>query len=127
MRSARLDDMIRGWFVGDFEPTALRTDAVEVAVKRYQAGDSEELHHHQIATELTAVLSGEVRMCGQVWGPGDIIVLDPGEATSFEAISAATVIAVKTPGARGDKYPGSPENTEPCASDSESPSIHPVR
>jgi quercetin dioxygenase-like cupin family protein len=109
MRSARLDDMIRGWFIGDFEPTALRTDAVEVAVKHYQTGDTEELHHHRVATELTAVLSGEVRMCGRVWGPGDIIVLDPGEATAFEAISTATVIAVKTPGARGDKYPGSRE------------------
>ena len=28
----RLDDMVKGWFVGDFEPTALRTAACEVSV-----------------------------------------------------------------------------------------------
>jgi hypothetical protein len=32
----RLDDMVKGWFVGDFEPTALRTAACEVSVKHYK-------------------------------------------------------------------------------------------
>ena len=35
MKVHHLDDMTRGWFVGDFEPTLYRTDAVEVAVKHY--------------------------------------------------------------------------------------------
>ena len=106
MRTARLDDMIKGWFVGDFEPNVLRTEAFEVAVKHYAAGDSEELHHHRVATEVTVVISGDVRMCGQTWRPGDIVVLDPGDATSFEALTPATVVAVKAPSAKADKYLG---------------------
>ncbi len=106
MKTARLDDMVKGWFVGDFEPNVLRSKDFEVAVKRYTPGETEELHHHRIATEITVVISGEVRMCGQSWGPGDIIVLEPGDATAFEAPVAAVIAVVKAPSAKGDKYIG---------------------
>ena len=106
MITGKLQDMFKGWFVGDFDPTLLRTDACEVAVKSYRAGDAEELHHHKIATEVTLILSGRVRMCGQEWGEGDIIVLEPGEATDFVALTDAVNVVVKTPGAKNDKYLG---------------------
>ena len=108
MNTGRLQDMFNGWFVGDFDPSLLRTDASEVAVKAYKAGEAEELHHHKVATEVTLVLSGRVRMCGKEWGEGDIIVLEPGEATDFMAITDAVNVVVKTPGASNDKYLGAP-------------------
>lgn len=104
MNHSRLDDMIKGWFVGSFEPTALKTDACEVAVKRYKAGDYESPHYHRIATEITVVLEGKVRMSGNEWGAGDIIVLPPGEITDFEALTDAVNVVVKTPGAPNDKF-----------------------
>ena len=106
MNTGRLQDMFKGWFVGDFDPSLLRTDACEVAVKSYKAGDSEELHHHKVATEVTLILSGRVRMCGKEWGEGDIVVLEPGEATDFVALTDAVNVVVKTPGAKNDKYLG---------------------
>jgi anti-sigma factor ChrR (cupin superfamily) len=105
MRVHRLDDMTRGWFVGDFTPTLYRTDAVEVAVKHYAAGDAEARHVHRVATELTAVVAGSVRMDGRELGAGDIAVLEPGDASDFLALSDAVVVAVKLPAAPGDKYP----------------------
>jgi quercetin dioxygenase-like cupin family protein len=106
MNNGNLQDMFKGWFVGDFSPSLLRTDACEVAVKTYKAGESEELHFHKVATEVTLILSGRVRMCGREWGEGDIIVLEPGEATDFMAITNAVNVVVKTPGAKNDKYLG---------------------
>ena len=73
MTRHQLDDMIRGWFVGDFEPTVERTSDVEVAIKHYVAGDAEERHVHKVATELTAVVSGSVRMDGADLHAGDIV------------------------------------------------------
>ena len=64
----RLDDMVKGWFVGDFEPTALGT------------------------------------MNGRVFAAGDIVVVKPGEATDFEALTDTTTTVVKLPSAKGDKY-----------------------
>ena len=106
MRAARLDEMVKGWFVGDFAPSALRSAACEVAIKHYRAGDREALHHHRIAAEVTAIVSGEVRMGGRVFGPGDIVVLEPGEATEFEALTDTVNVVVKLPSLRDDKYLG---------------------
>jgi quercetin dioxygenase-like cupin family protein len=100
----KLDDMTRGWFVGPFAPTALHTEDAEVAVKSYVAGEAEERHVHKVATEVTAVVSGRVRMDGRELGAGDVVVLRPGEATDFQAITDAVVVAVKTPAVAGDKY-----------------------
>ena len=55
-----LDAMIGGWFVGDFEPSVIRTKDFEVAVKKYKAGDKEARHIHKVATELTVIISGKV-------------------------------------------------------------------
>ena len=104
MKTARLEDMIKGWFVGNFEPTLYRTNDVEVAVKTYKAGEHEDKHYHKIATEITVVVSGTVKMNGIEYNAGDIIVMEPGDATDFEAITDAVNAVVKLPGANNDKY-----------------------
>ena len=100
----QLDKMVKGWFVGDFAPSALQTSAAEVAVKRYKAGDRENSHVHKVATEITLVLEGTVVMCGRPLTGGDIVKLAPGEATSFLAITDATTVVVKLPSIKDDKY-----------------------
>ena len=104
MKTARLEDMTRGWFVGNFEPTLYKTNDVEVAVKSYSAGTCENKHYHKIATEITVVTRGTVRMNGVEYSDGDIIVMEPGEATDFQAVTDAENVVVKIPGANDDKY-----------------------
>jgi len=104
MKHAKLTDMIKGWFVGGFSPTAYHTTNCEVAVKHYRSGDAEAAHYHKIATEITLILSGTVRMMNKEWSTGDIIVLEPGEATDFAALTDAVTVVVKTPGVLDDKF-----------------------
>ena len=101
-----LDHFTKGWFVGKFEPTLISTDDVEVAVKHYRAGDAEARHHHRIATEITAIVSGTVRMNGREFKAGDVIKIAPGESADFAALTDAVTAVVKHPGASSDKYPG---------------------
>lgn len=101
--------MIKGWFVGNFEPTIIRTSEVEVAVKEYRKGDREECHHHKIATEITVISMGSVRMNGIKYVKGDIIVINPNESTDFEALEDTITTVVKYPGASCDKYIGEPK------------------
>jgi hypothetical protein len=103
-----LDQFTKGWFVGRFAPTLLDTDACEVAVKHYRAGDSEGPHYHKVATELTVITAGRVRMSGEEFGPGEIIRVPPGTTTDFAALTDATTVVVKVPCVAGDKYPGHP-------------------
>jgi hypothetical protein len=106
MRTARLEDMTKGWFVGNFTPTLFNTNDVEVAVKEYKKGQKEARHHHKIATEITVVISGKIRMNDIVYSKGDIIVMYPNEATDFEALEDTVNAVVKIPGANNDKYLG---------------------
>ena len=105
MKTYKLDDMTKGWFVGDFDPTALKTPHCEVGCKRYKAGDHEACHVHRIATEVTVILSGRARMNGTQCPAGTVVVLDPGEASDFEASEDTITLVVKTPSVPGDKYP----------------------
>lgn len=104
MKTAKLQDMKKGWFVGNFTPTLWATNDVEVAVKQYRAGDAEQSHYHKKATEFTVIVSGRVRMNGVEYAHGDIVVMEPGDVTDFEAIEDAVNVVVKIPGVNDDKY-----------------------
>ena len=99
-----LDDMFKGWFIGNFNPSLFKTNDVEVGIKKYKAGDCENAHYHKIATEFTVIISGEVEMNGEVFKENDIIKIIPGEITNFKAITNVITVVVKLPGANDDKY-----------------------
>jgi quercetin dioxygenase-like cupin family protein len=104
MKTETLKNMVGGWFVGDFSPVLLRSADFEMAVKYYRRGDHEPSHHHKVAEEITVVAAGRVRMCGQEFADGDIIHLEPGDSTSFEALEDAITVVVKRPSVAHDKY-----------------------
>ena len=104
MRKFCLQDMKDGWFVGDFLPTCKKTSDCEVAFKNYLKGDMEERHVHKIATEITLIVEGLVKMNDIIYKSGDIIVLEPGDATDFHVLEDTTNVVVKVPSVAGDKY-----------------------
>jgi len=104
MKISKLNNMFKGWVVGNFEPSLYKTDDVEVAVKEYKAGDKEQKHYHKVATEITIIVRGMVLMNGQTYSSGDIITIEPGEATDFEALSDCTTTVIKLPCVKDDKY-----------------------
>jgi hypothetical protein len=106
MELSKLSNMTKGWFVGDFLPTVVATQAVEVGVKKYVAGQREERHYHKIATEITLILSGHVRMNNQEFSDGDIVTIFPMESTDFEVLKDTVTVVVKLPGESNDKYLG---------------------
>ena len=68
-------------------------------------GAVEAAHVHRVATELTLIASGRATMNGRVFQTGDIILLEPGEATDFRTLEPTTTVVVKMPSVKGDKYP----------------------
>ena len=41
MELSRIELYTKGWFIGDFNPSFLKTKEVEVAYKEFKAGESE--------------------------------------------------------------------------------------
>lgn len=104
MKKENIENMTRGWFIGPFEPSVFRTSNMEIAVKYYQAGDQEHAHYHKVATEITVIVSGAVRMSGQYYYRGDIITIEAGQVTDFYAVEDTVTTVVKIPGVNNDKY-----------------------
>lgn len=104
MKKSNINDFVRGWFVGGFEPSLYKTTDVEVAVQHFKKGDIELSHCHKIATEITVIISGKVRMKGKEYLAGDIVYIEPGVYTDFEALEDTVTTVVKLPGALNDKY-----------------------
>ena len=104
MKLDKLDNMFRGWVVGNFEPSLWKTDDVEVAVKIYKKGDYEEKHYHKVATEITIISKGMVKMNDILYSSGDIITIEPGEATDFKVLKDTITTVIKFPCVKDDKY-----------------------
>lgn len=99
-----LDKFIKGWLVGDFEPSLIKSKDIEVGIKFYKKGDIESNHYHKIATEYTVVVSGVVKMMDTIFRQGDIAIVQPNICNQFECIENACVVVFKTPSVVGDKY-----------------------
>ena len=110
MDIVNISDMVNGWFVGSFKPTLVDTEDVEIALKSYNKGDEEARHFHKVATEITLVVSGRVKMFDKEWKEGDIIVVEPGDITGFEALDDSLNAVIKIPSVKGDKYVVEGEN-----------------
>ena len=104
MKVDKLKNFTKGWVVGNFEPSLLKTDDFEVAVKYYKAGDYEEKHYHKVATEITIIAEGSVRMNGELYSKGSVITIEPGEATDFKVVHDTITTVIKFPCVEGDKY-----------------------
>lgn len=99
-----INDFVRGWFIGGFEPTLFKTTDVEVAVQYFEKGDKEASHCHKIATEITMIVSGKAKMKEYILEAGDILRIEPGEYTDFEALENTITTVIKLPGVLNDKY-----------------------
>lgn len=100
----RIEDFKGGWFIGNFEPTLLKTTDFEVSIKVHPKGEVWDKHYHKEATEYNYVCSGSVMIDGEVYSQGDIFVIEPMFVVDPDFLEDCTIVCVKTPSVIGDKY-----------------------
>jgi hypothetical protein len=103
MKIAKIDDFKNGWFIGGFEPSIANTKEFEVCFKSFSAGDTEPTSIQKIATEVTMVVSGSVRINNHVLQAGEICLISPGESADFLSITNSSLIGIKFPSLPTDK------------------------
>lgn len=99
-----LEDFTKGWLVGDFDPSLIKTKEIEISIKKYKAGDKEKNHYHKLATEYTIVISGKIKMMGKIYNTNDIITVNQNVENQFECLENCVLLVIKTPSIIGDKY-----------------------
>ena len=103
MNLHRLEDMIGGWFVGNFSPTAYTTNDVEVSYKQHPKGEVWHTHYHEKVTEVNLLVRGEMILQGKKLIAGDIFTLNPYEIADPEFLEDCEIVCVKLPGITNDK------------------------
>lgn len=107
MKFHKITDFINGWFIGDFEPSLLRTANFEIAHHHYKKGVISTPHTHLVASEYNYIV------CGKVYLPtedrylesGDMFIYEPKEVSNVEFLEDTDLIIIKVPSLPTDKYP----------------------
>jgi hypothetical protein len=102
-RSSLSESGARGWFIGDFDNAVHRTKDFEVTYQKNPRSQTAS-HVHKIAYEITLVISGRQICNGEMFGPGEICVLEPGDISQIEYLEETEVVTIKTPSVPNDKH-----------------------
>jgi quercetin dioxygenase-like cupin family protein len=103
MKIIKLNSMKSGWFIGDFEPSVLRTKNFEVAVMTHKKGEYWPKHYHEKADEYNVLLDGKMRIHNTEINTGDIFILNKMEVADPIFLEDCRVLVIKTPSVPGDK------------------------
>ena len=106
MKKIFLKDFTRGWLVGNFEPSLLKSNDIEVAIQTYKAGNKESQHYHKVGTEISLMVSGIASFNEKILNEGEGVIIEPKESNIFKAISDCKVLVIKHPSDTNDKYLG---------------------
>lgn len=99
-----LSDMKKGWIVGDFAPSVLRSQDFEVAVQTHEKGYKAPLHLHKKFIEINTIISGHMIVNGRELKAGDIFVFDVMEVSDAEFLEDTTLVVVRPGSDPDDKH-----------------------
>lgn len=103
MNICKFSDMLYGCFIGNFEPTAFKTESCEVSYKIHKKGEIWDKHFHTKATEINLLISGQMIMNDTHLFSGDIFTMLPYEVAIPQFLEDCEIICVKIPGICKDK------------------------
>ena len=104
MKVTKLSDYIRGWIIGNFTPSLIKTKQFEVGILSHTKGEDWPEHYHQVATEYNILIDGSMTVNGVALNKGDVFVIEKNEISKPIFLEDCTVLVVKIPSVIGDKY-----------------------
>lgn len=105
----RISDFTRGWFIGNFEPSLLKSD-FEVGLRWNDRDNKEDRHYHKRTTEYVVFAGGMHRLNDRLYSDGEMLVITPYISTDYECLEPGYCLTVKDISDPKDKYKGQPVN-----------------
>jgi quercetin dioxygenase-like cupin family protein len=100
----KLSDTTRGWVIGDFEPSLLKTKDFEVGILTHLKGEQWSAHYHKLGTEYNILIKGKMNVCDTELEEGDTFIIEPNEVADPIFYEDCTIVCIKVPGDSTDKY-----------------------
>ena len=99
-----LTNYTRGWIIGDFAPSIIKTKSFEIGILFHPKGEQRPPHFHSQITEYNILVSGKMKINNKVLMPGTIFIFEPYEIANPEFLDDCMVICVKIPSIPDDKH-----------------------
>jgi quercetin dioxygenase-like cupin family protein len=103
MRREKLENFVRGWIIGDFNPSIFKTDQFEVAIISHRKNEIIPVHYHNDVEEFNVLISGKMIVNEQELSNGDIFILEKKEIVNVKVLEDSQVLCIKVPSIPEDK------------------------
>jgi hypothetical protein len=97
-------DYTRGWMIGDFAPSIIRTPWFEVGILTHKMGEKHGFHYHKVGCEINLLLKGKMVVNGIVIFATQIFVFEPNQISCPVFLEDCVVLCIKIPSKTDDKY-----------------------
>jgi hypothetical protein len=104
MNITKIKDYVRGWFIGNFEPSILKTSDFEVGLLTHKKDEYWAPHFHKDSVEYNVLISGKMIVRGKELNSGDVFVFEKEEVADPVFLEDCTLVVVKVPSIPSDKF-----------------------
>jgi len=102
-RFLNLSQFTRGWLIGDFSPSIIRSSDFEVAIMHHKAHESTIKHYHTSSSEINILVEGEMIVNQRRISKNDIFIYERMEISDVKFLADSTLCVVRVPSSPNDK------------------------
>lgn len=103
-RQYDLNQYVRGWFIGNFEPSLIKTAQLEIGLLTHNKNEKWDFHYHTEADEVNFLLEGRMLLNEQVIEKGMQFIIYKNQIACPVFLEDCKVLCIKTPSVPTDKY-----------------------
>lgn len=100
----KLSEFTRGWFIGNFTPSILKTCDFEIAKLHHIKNEKWPFHYHVEADEYNILLKGKMILNGQPINEGTLFIIHKNEIACPFFLEDCQVLCIKAPSSPKDKF-----------------------
>lgn len=102
-RDVPIDRYMRGWLIGNFEPSIVKTPDYEIGLLTHGKGEQWGFHYHKDTIEFNILLSGHFLLNNIPISAGTVFVINKNIIACPKFLEQCKILCVKIPSVPGDK------------------------
>ena len=104
IKQNKLENMTRGWLIGDFSPSILKTNDFEIGYLKHPKDQVWPAHVHKEANEYNILIKGKLIINNETIEQGEIFIIPKNMLTSAKFLEDCEILCIKVPSLPKDKY-----------------------
>jgi len=98
-----IHDFTRGWFIGNFLPSIIKTTDFEVGLLTHKKDEKWAFHYHQYMTEINVLVSGSMKLNEKILQSNTIFTIYKNEIACPIFLEDCKILCIKVPSVVNDK------------------------